>query len=53
MFSKTERKVHIRCEGERRETGRTVTVGMPVRTVGAGVHLGHMKGFLSTPGAAA
>lgn len=34
MFSKTERKAHVRCEGERREVGGIVTVGMHVRTIG-------------------
>lgn len=52
MFSNTERKVRFKCEGERCETGRMVTVGIPVSTGGAGALLGHKKRFLSSSGAA-
>ena len=51
MFSKTERKVHFKCEGHRSEIGRrVVTVRIPVRTAGAGAHGGHIRRFLSSSG---
>lgn len=49
MFSKTERKVHFKCD--RSEIGRrVVTVRIPVRTAGAGAHAGHIRRFLSSSG---